>query len=98
AMGFVLLFFGLFILFGGVAFVEGVFNKEKIGFILNEDHLSDNAITSAETSNDTQVLEQLYYCNYCGKQIPSSIVQEFLDGKVIKCEYCNSDVSREIIN
>ena len=60
----------------------------EIGNKIRDELLKLNIIESEEQFYDISMSMQLNHCPYCWNIIPSELIEEYLRGKPVQCEYC----------
>ena len=61
--------------------------------IKKEKELSKNKQKELQMNKKRQKVLEIDACPYCGQVISNDLVQKYLSGEQIKCEYCNVEIN-----
>ncbi len=61
--------------------------------IKKEKNLTKNEQEELQMNRKRQKILEIYECPYCGHSIPNDMVQKYLSGESIECDYCNVEIN-----
>jgi len=78
--------------FSSISFQKQL-EKSRKKNIKKKEKLSENEQKELQMSQKRQEILEVVECPYCGHSIPNDMVQKYLSGESITCDYCNVEIS-----